>query len=454
MFEVIGWSGVVLYTVAYAAVSKGWLSGRSKRYQGLNLVAATGVASNALYHGAVPPTVVNVVWFLIALFTLTSLWRARPDADPARPASPAGRRVHPAALLGVVMLAVLAMATTLLNLWSTRAPPRPIPVYTGQWEPYVGPGLPDDGPVAELAREILLEAGYRADVRFAPWELAEDNVAERLGAAAFPFVGSRERRRRFLLTEPFVHLRFALFFRRPPVEGSWPAISRAMLGRWLAQQPVGRTFRLGYVRGYDLWPSLRRAVEADGTDLVEYGSLAEAFVALDQGEIDLLPESTVVGMAALRGADVPVDAEHVSTFEERIGLSFLVAPNALGRRLVAELDDAIRSPDPRERELRAMLDGITPSTGTEPVPVEIDALTPAETERGEAVTLAAGTRGTVLRWPPAFLPAEDDGGPAPGPEQPTAGEPCEVKLTSGPLSGRVVRVAPASIRVLPSGAER
>ncbi len=75
VIEVIGWTGMALYVVAYALVSSGRTSGTSPKYQLMNLAGAVGVAANAVYYGAYPSALVNVVWFAIAATTLSRIGR-------------------------------------------------------------------------------------------------------------------------------------------------------------------------------------------------------------------------------------------------------------------------------------------------------------------------------------------------------------------------------------------
>jgi hypothetical protein len=77
LFEVVGWVGAVLVLFAYWLVTK---FGTSPLYHALNLVGAAGLLVNALYHGALPSTTVNLVWAAIAVWGLAVMTRRRaPD---------------------------------------------------------------------------------------------------------------------------------------------------------------------------------------------------------------------------------------------------------------------------------------------------------------------------------------------------------------------------------------
>jgi hypothetical protein len=70
--EAIGWTGAGLILGAYLLVSMGRLSGQSAVFQGMNVAGAAGFVVNSGWHGAIPSTVLNIVWLGIGTFTL---WR-------------------------------------------------------------------------------------------------------------------------------------------------------------------------------------------------------------------------------------------------------------------------------------------------------------------------------------------------------------------------------------------
>jgi hypothetical protein len=70
--EAIGWTGAALILAAYFLVSMGRLSGQSAAFQWMNVAGAAGFIVNSGWHGALPSTVLNIVWLGIGAFTL---WR-------------------------------------------------------------------------------------------------------------------------------------------------------------------------------------------------------------------------------------------------------------------------------------------------------------------------------------------------------------------------------------------
>ncbi|MCU0729003.1 MAG: hypothetical protein MUF41_02715 [Sphingopyxis sp.] len=75
--EVIGWAGAALILGAYILVSMGRLTGRSRAFQWMNIVGAAGFIINSGWHGAIPSTVLNIIWVGIGIATL---WQIRGSA--------------------------------------------------------------------------------------------------------------------------------------------------------------------------------------------------------------------------------------------------------------------------------------------------------------------------------------------------------------------------------------
>ena len=75
IMDVLGWSGAVLYLVAYGLVSAKRVAGDSWVYQGLNLAAGVFLVINTLYLRAYPSAGLNIAWVGIAILTLAQKFR-------------------------------------------------------------------------------------------------------------------------------------------------------------------------------------------------------------------------------------------------------------------------------------------------------------------------------------------------------------------------------------------
>lgn len=75
--NILGWTGSVLYLLAYALVSMKKTQGDSLLYQGMNIVAGVMLVVYTLSLGAYATTGLNAVWVAIGLFTLGRRWITR-----------------------------------------------------------------------------------------------------------------------------------------------------------------------------------------------------------------------------------------------------------------------------------------------------------------------------------------------------------------------------------------
>ena len=77
LINILGWTGSILYLLAYALVSMKKTEGDSLLYQGINIFAGTLLVIYTLYLGAYATTGLNAVWVAIGLLTLGRKWFTR-----------------------------------------------------------------------------------------------------------------------------------------------------------------------------------------------------------------------------------------------------------------------------------------------------------------------------------------------------------------------------------------
>jgi O-antigen ligase len=75
--NILGWTGSILYLLAYALVSMKKTEGDSILYQGINIFAGILLVIYTLSLGAYATTGLNAVWVAIGLFTLGRKWLTR-----------------------------------------------------------------------------------------------------------------------------------------------------------------------------------------------------------------------------------------------------------------------------------------------------------------------------------------------------------------------------------------
>jgi hypothetical protein len=69
-YEAAGWVGGLLLLAAFALYSFGLIKGTSIWYEALNLVGSIGIVIVSFHKKAWPPGVLNVVWALVAAYSL------------------------------------------------------------------------------------------------------------------------------------------------------------------------------------------------------------------------------------------------------------------------------------------------------------------------------------------------------------------------------------------------
>ena len=77
LINIIGWTGSILYLIAYALVSAKKTEGDSLVYQGMNIFAGLLLVFYTFSLGAYATTGLNVVWVAIGFLTLGRKWFTR-----------------------------------------------------------------------------------------------------------------------------------------------------------------------------------------------------------------------------------------------------------------------------------------------------------------------------------------------------------------------------------------
>ena len=77
LINILGWTGSILYLLAYALVSLKKTEGDSLLYQGINIIAGTLLVIYTFSLGAFATTGLNAVWVAIGLFTIGRKWLTR-----------------------------------------------------------------------------------------------------------------------------------------------------------------------------------------------------------------------------------------------------------------------------------------------------------------------------------------------------------------------------------------
>jgi hypothetical protein len=77
LIDILGWTGSILYLLAYALVSAKKVEGDSLLYQGMNIFAGILLVIYTLFLEAYATTGLNAVWVAIGLITIGRKWLTR-----------------------------------------------------------------------------------------------------------------------------------------------------------------------------------------------------------------------------------------------------------------------------------------------------------------------------------------------------------------------------------------
>ena len=77
IIDILGWTGSILYLLAYALVSAKKTEGDSFVSQGMNILAGILLVEYTLSLGAYATTGLNIVWVAICILTLGRKWLTR-----------------------------------------------------------------------------------------------------------------------------------------------------------------------------------------------------------------------------------------------------------------------------------------------------------------------------------------------------------------------------------------
>jgi uncharacterized membrane protein YuzA (DUF378 family) len=77
IIQILGWTGSVLYLIAYALVSLKKTEGDSVLYQSMNIIAGVMIVIYTLSLRAYATTGLNAIWALIGVYTLGRKWFTR-----------------------------------------------------------------------------------------------------------------------------------------------------------------------------------------------------------------------------------------------------------------------------------------------------------------------------------------------------------------------------------------
>lgn len=322
-------------------------------------------------------------------------------------------------IFGIVCVLSVLASLLMLRLQPPRAA-QSVQVITSDWDPYVTTSDENGGVVGNIVLSVLASSGYNGQVSFDTWDSGLQKVEAGTVFGVFPMVKSASRFEKYEYSDPLVDFRYVLFKRRDS------NVTQAMRNGDLSN------VRIGKIDGYDYWAAL----DNSGAEFSHFSSPTEGFQALQNGEVDLLAESDLVGNAILRSPDFQGDSGMFEILEgDATALSsedsvhFLVRKNKLSRGVIDSFNESLAEykKTDRYREQISLLKGIP-----ERVSLSGEGLIDVHDESGRLLgSVPAGVSAQVLAWPDDLK----------------EGQVVKIKMLSGPMVGRIGLVKLESVEI-------
>lgn len=194
--------------------------------------------------------------------------------------------------------------------------PDTIEISTGEWPPFLGAELPEQGVIARLIRDIFAEAQISVQFTFLPWSRAMHDTVNGKYTATAVWMFAEDRAKNFLYSEPVLDEKFVFFYRK----------SQPFYWQQLTDL---QGMIVGGVSGYSYGPDFDTAVKNHimGLDIV--GSVEQNFRRLALGRVDIVAEEISVGYHMLQRR-LPDIANSITHHPQPllINQSFLLFPKA------------------------------------------------------------------------------------------------------------------------------
>jgi polar amino acid transport system substrate-binding protein len=190
-------------------------------------------------------------------------------------------------LANLMLMLLMMLMSTSITAQQTEKPLPPLKISAGEWPPFLGEHLPDNGTAAVLIRELFANAGYRVEFHFLPWARAyHDTAAGRYDATAI-WMFAENRLSDYLYSDAVLEEKFVLFHLK----------QRPLAWKTLADL---KNLQLGGGLGYSYGPAFDQALARGELTVTRVNSTEQNFRRLLAGRIDAFGEEIQVGYHVLQ----------------------------------------------------------------------------------------------------------------------------------------------------------
>jgi len=185
---------------------------------------------------------------------------------------------------------------------------REIVLATGEWSPYTSASLEEFGVFTKIVSAVFKELGLQPVYKFMPWKRAEKMVEMGEVFAAFPYVVTEERQKKFDYSERVAFSTGRLFYYQKRFSEKIPFRTLKDL----------KPYKVGGVRGY-WYESIFKKAQLD-TYFVN--SEKQIIMMLHMNRVDVVPMDELVGWQLIRQL-YPEDVQFFSTLEKPLNQNSL-----------------------------------------------------------------------------------------------------------------------------------
>lgn len=196
----------------------------------------------------------------------------------------------------LIFLALVIFTITACNRNTQVKPLKPIHVATGNWEPFVGQNLDNNGPVAQMISSILIEMNYLPVFKFYDWGFIHPHLDAGYPGFAFPYLKGNDTLR-YKYSDPIVKLDYVLFY--------YDKTNDLQYNFESLDQIAKAKKKIGLIKGYTKFPNLD-----NDSIYTEVSSAIEGFQNLINGKIDFLLEAKNVGQLITASGKIKADVSH------------------------------------------------------------------------------------------------------------------------------------------------
>ncbi|MCG7534751.1 transporter substrate-binding domain-containing protein [Pseudoalteromonas sp. OOF1S-7] len=132
----------------------------------------------------------------------------------------------------------------------------PIRIATGEYPPFTGSQLVDDGFVNHLIRQALAREGLEAEFVYLPWKRSFQAAQQGQYDMASYWVCEHEYQQHFYCSDELYRGQLLLYFRADTPLPQWQTIDDL------------KPYRIGAILGYEYVPEFRKAMEAGDLDVI------------------------------------------------------------------------------------------------------------------------------------------------------------------------------------------